>query len=62
VASLSKSELVRLLRRNGCTKIRDGAKHEIWFSHISNLHFSVPRTLRGEGTLRHILKDSGIKR
>ena len=60
MASLSTKELERLLRQNGCKLVTEGAKHEKWFSPITEKHLIVPRTLKGEGTLANILKDAGI--
>jgi hypothetical protein len=40
--------------------VRDGAKHEMWWSPITGKSFIVPRRLKGEGTLRAILRDAGI--
>jgi mRNA interferase HicA len=58
--SLSERELDALLRRNGCRLIREGAKHEMWWSPITQKSFTVPRKLKAEGTLRGILRDAGI--
>jgi mRNA interferase HicA len=59
--SLSERELDALLRRHACRLIREGAKHELWWSPITDKTFVVPRRLKGEGTLRSILRDAGIK-
>lgn len=62
MASLSYRELRRLLEARGCRYVRDarGGGHEIW--HCPGCRpFSVPKTLKGEGTLRKILKDAGIR-
>lgn len=62
MASLGYRELVALLRQNGCEFVREGkGSHEWWFSPITKRHFSVPKTLKGEGTLHRILKDAGIR-
>ena len=58
--SLSERELDALLRRHGCRLMREGAKHEMWRSPITQKSFIVPRRLKGEGTLRSILGDAGI--
>jgi mRNA interferase HicA len=58
--SLSERELDALLRRHGCRLTREGAKHELWWSPITQKSFVVPRRLKGEGTLRSILRDAGI--
>jgi hypothetical protein len=54
-------ELTRLLVQHGCRYLRDARHggHEIWRCR-GGQPFSVPKTLKGEGTLRKILKDAGI--
>lgn len=61
MASMTYRELRRLLLDHGCHYVRDARHggHEIW--HCPGRHpFSVPKNLKGEGTLRKILKDAGI--
>lgn len=62
MASLSYRELRRLLEDHGCRYIRDARHggHEIWIC-PGRRPFSVPKKLKGEGTLQKILKDAGIK-
>lgn len=58
------SELERLLRKNGCYKVREGHKHMIWFSPITGKEFQVGRHGREDvktGTLNKILKEAGLK-
>jgi predicted RNA binding protein YcfA (HicA-like mRNA interferase family) len=62
MARLSTAELIRLLKDKGCYQIDPGGKHAKWFSPITNKRFTVPRDLKGDGTLFKILKDAGIKR
>jgi hypothetical protein len=40
--------------------VRQGAKHEMWWSPVTRKSFVVPRSLKAEGTLRAILRDAGI--
>jgi predicted RNA binding protein YcfA (HicA-like mRNA interferase family) len=62
VASLSTRELRKLLEEHGCRKLRDaGSAHELWVSPRNPRPFSVPKNLKGEGTLKKILKDAGIE-
>jgi hypothetical protein len=63
MASMSYGELVRLLIQNGCRYLRDaaGGGHELWLCRKSIRPFSVPKRLKGEGTLQKILKDAGLK-
>ena len=56
-------ELLKLLKKNGCSVLRNGSRHDIWYSNITVKQFSVPRH-KAEipaGTLNNILKDAGIK-
>jgi predicted RNA binding protein YcfA (HicA-like mRNA interferase family) len=59
MASLTKRELVDLLKQAGCKFDSDRGKHEKWKRPDGN-SFPVPRNLKGEGTLRNILKFVGI--
>lgn len=56
------SELLKLLSKNGCYLIRNGSRHDIWFSPITNKQFAVPRhkTELKIKTLKNIMKDAGI--
>ena len=57
------SELRRILKKQGCTVIRQGANHEIWFSPITGRKFPVARHNADEvypKTLSDIVKQSGI--
>lgn len=56
------SELLRILKKNGCYLIRHGKNHDIWFSPATTRQFPVPRH-KDEvkiGTLKSILEDAGI--
>jgi len=58
------SELKNLLRKSGCYKHSEGAKHENWFSPGTNKIFQVGRHNSEDvkkGTLDRIMKDAGIK-
>ena len=58
------SELKKLLRKNGCYKQSEGARHESWYSPKTNKHFQVGRHDVQDvkkGTLSKILKDAGLK-
>jgi predicted RNA binding protein YcfA (HicA-like mRNA interferase family) len=62
MASMSYRELVALFRKNGIEFVRAAkGDHEIWFSPITRRRLTVPRNLKGEGTLQRILRDSGLK-
>jgi len=58
------SELEKKLKAAGCHWIRDGKKHPLWFSPITNKEFALSNH-RGEevkkGTLKDISNDSGVK-
>ena len=58
------SELKFLLKKNGCYKISEGARHEHWYSPITNKIFQVSRHNTEDvkkGTLHRILTDAGLK-
>lgn len=56
-------ELLKLLKKNNCEVLRNGSRHDIWFSPVTKKQFAVPRH-KAEipiGTLNNILKDAGLK-
>ena len=58
------SELTKLLKKNRCSKVRSGKKHDIWVSEITGKQFSVPRHPAKEiptGTLKKIMEDAGLE-
>ncbi|MCL2627933.1 MAG: type II toxin-antitoxin system HicA family toxin [Oscillospiraceae bacterium] len=58
------SELKSMLKKNGCYKQSEGARHENWFSPITGKTFQVGRHTTDDvkkGTLNRILKDAGLK-
>ena len=55
-------DLKRILLDHGCRFVRHGkGDHEIWFSPISNLHFTVDAGTRNRFTANGSLKQAGIK-
>jgi hypothetical protein len=62
MASMTYRELRRLLVVHGCRYLRDarGGGHEIWLC-PGGKPISVPKTIKGEGTLQKILRDAGTK-
>jgi predicted RNA binding protein YcfA (HicA-like mRNA interferase family) len=40
---MKRSELIKILRRNGCYLKREGANHSIWVSSISGVTETIPR-------------------
>jgi hypothetical protein len=62
MASMSYRELRALLVEHGCKYLRDARHggHELWVCPGSQ-SFSVPKKLKGEGTLQNILKASGVR-
>jgi predicted RNA binding protein YcfA (HicA-like mRNA interferase family) len=60
---MKNSEIVKLLKKNGCILIRHGSNHDIWYSPITKKQFAVPRH-KDEiktGTAKAILKEAGIE-
>lgn len=58
------SELKKVLKKNGCYLIREGANHEQWFSPKTGKTFSIGRHGSKEvasGTLKNIMKDAGLE-
>lgn len=55
-------ELKRILREHGCHFVRNGkGDHEIWYSPLTDLHFTVDAGTRKRFTAQAILKQAGIK-
>lgn len=57
------SELLKLLKKGNCKLIRNGSRHDVWYSDVTGKQFTVPRH-KAEipvGTLNNILKDAGLK-
>jgi predicted RNA binding protein YcfA (HicA-like mRNA interferase family) len=57
---MTHNELIRRLKRAGCTLVRHGTRHDIWFSPITGKTAPVPRHGRKEippGTLKSIEKE-----
>lgn len=58
------SELVKMLKKAGCTLHREGANHDIWYSPLTGKYFTLWRHPSKEvptGTVRSIMKDAGLK-
>ena len=54
-------DLVVVLRKAGCTFVRQGkGSHEIWYSPITHKNISVPFTIQSKPTANAILKQAGI--
>jgi hypothetical protein len=62
MASLSYRELKGKLEEQGCRKLRDARHggHELWVCPNCPTPISVPKKLKGEGTLLAIMKAAGI--
>ena len=55
-------DLKRLLTDHGCHFVRHGkGDHEIWFSSITQLTFTVDASTRKRFTANAILKQAGVK-
>ena len=60
---MTTADLVRLLRRNGCTLVGHNKRHDMYHSPITGNTFMVGRHPGEEvrtGTLHKILRDAGI--
>ena len=62
---MTTAELLRLLKKNGCTLVRNGGNHDIYFNPITGNQFHIGRHAKEEipnGTLQNILKRAGLKK
>jgi mRNA interferase HicA len=58
------SELEKKLRKGGCYFLRNGKRHPIWESPITGKKFELshhPSEEVKNGTLKSIIRDSGVK-
>ena len=58
------SELTKKLKKIGCYIVRNGERHDIWYSPKTGKKFEVGRHKTQEvatGTLNKIMKDAGLK-
>ncbi|MBR1440274.1 MAG: type II toxin-antitoxin system HicA family toxin [Lachnospiraceae bacterium] len=58
------SELVRILKKNGCRFVEHGKEHDVWYSPITGKKIRVGRHSSQEiptGTANRILRDAGIR-
>jgi len=54
-------KLKKLLRKNGCSLIRQGqGDHEIWYSPISDTRFPVDPKIKSRHTANGVLKEAGL--
>jgi hypothetical protein len=54
-------ELKKILRENGCSFVREGrGDHEIWFSPITETHFTVDLGTKSRHTANETLKQAGL--
>lgn len=55
-------ELIKLLKKNQCYILRNGSRHDVWYSNLTGRQFTVPRHKADipVGTLKNILRDAGI--
>jgi len=53
--------LNKLLKENGCTFDRQGkGDHEIWYSPISKIKFTVDNNIKSRHTANVVLKQAGL--
>lgn len=50
-----------ILNDSGGYLVRQGKKHEIWYSPVSDRNFSVPRKIKSRHTANAILKQAGLR-
>lgn len=53
--------LRKMLKEHGCEFVREGrGDHEIWYSPISDRHFTVDAGLKSRHTANETLKQAGL--
>lgn len=58
------SEMIKLVKQKGCSIVRHGAEHDMWYSPITGKTFMIPRHGSKElptGTANRIKKDAGLQ-
>ena len=51
----------KILNDNGCTFVRHGkGDHDIWYSPISKIRFTVDTKIKSRHTANAIMKESGL--
>lgn len=56
-------QLKKILRENGCQYVRPGkGDHEIWYSPVSGLHFTVDSKILSRHTANETLKQAGLNK
>ncbi len=60
---MKRSELLKLLKKHGCKLVRNGSRHDIFYSPITNQEFPVWRHGKDipKGTATEIMKQAGIQ-
>lgn len=61
---MTTAELIRLLKKNGCTFVGHNTRHDVYHSPITGKNILVGRHAKEEvrtGTLHKILRDAGLK-
>lgn len=60
---MTTGELKKILLDSGCRRIREGDRHEVWYSPISGKKFTIGRHKKEvpTGTKEKILKQAGLK-
>ena len=55
-------DLLKLLKKHGCYLYRNGKKHDIWYSPVTDRQFPIPghKSEIPTGTLHSILTDAGV--
>ncbi len=60
---MKRSELLKILKKHGCKLVRNGSRHDIFYSPITKTDFPVWRHGKDNprGTALEILKQAGIQ-
>jgi len=56
-------QLKKMLKKNGCYFVRSGkGDHEIWFSPVSKIHFTVDGKILSRHTANAVIQQAGFSK
>jgi len=59
---MKRNDLIKHLQKEGCTFVREGAKHSVFFNALTKRSSTVPRHSEVDNSLaRKICQDLGVK-
>ena len=56
-------EVIKILKDNNCSFVRNGkGDHQIWYSPMSDCHFTVDSKIKSRHTANGVLKEAGLQK